>query len=197
MTGGEVVRALDWRERIQQCADRSPERVYRARGGFAEPCLKLGEELFDGIEIRRIRRQVQHGCARGSDRLADAFDFVATEVVEDHNVSGTQRWGEKAAGVGQKHLAIHRSVGDHRRDQAILTESPDEGGGGPVPMRCRGHAALPARGPAAPPRHIGGCRCFVNEDELFEVQLRLVFPPQTARLLHVGSILLAGVQGFF
>ncbi len=44
--------------------------------GGAEQLLELGPSLFDGVEVRRIGRQIDELRASGLDSLADAFDLV-------------------------------------------------------------------------------------------------------------------------
>ena len=38
-------------------------------GCFAEQCFKFGKELFDGVEVGRVGRQIEQGCAGRTDRF--------------------------------------------------------------------------------------------------------------------------------
>jgi len=59
-------------EGVEEHGDTVPKAVDGALGGLAEQGFKFGEELFDRIEIGRIRRQVEQPCAGGFDGLAYA-----------------------------------------------------------------------------------------------------------------------------
>src|SRR6476660_9259254 len=50
----EVVLALLGRELVEMPADGLPERLLRAGGGLSEQLFQLGEELLDGVQIRRV-----------------------------------------------------------------------------------------------------------------------------------------------
>ena len=52
----------------------------------------------------------------------------------------------------------------------------------------------PARGPAVAPLHVGGGRGLVEEDHTLRVDVELPFEPGLARLHHVRTVLLGGVQ---
>lgn len=78
-----------------------------------------------------------------------------------------------------------------------MPQTADEGCRFPVTVWDCGNAALSARRAAAASRHIGRRPCFVNENESLGIKPQLTFPPQAAGHLHVRSLLLAGVQGFF
>jgi hypothetical protein len=68
--------------------------------------LELGEELFDGVQIGRVRRQVEdRGTGRG-DRPADALDPVRREVVEHHDVARPERWRQELLHVGAERGAF-------------------------------------------------------------------------------------------
>ncbi len=73
---------------MEHLTDFLPEGVDRARGGLTKQRFEFGEELFDGIQIGRIRRQIeQRGLCR-SDGFFHSGHLVAAEVVQDHDVPG-------------------------------------------------------------------------------------------------------------
>ena len=61
-------------------------------------------------------------------------------------------------------------------------------------MRHGDAAALAALGPAVAASHVGGRRGLVEEDNPFGIQVELPLEPVLARLHHVGTALLGGVQ---
>jgi len=122
---------------------------------------------------------------------------VAAEVVEDHGVSRLERWAQELMHVRQKHLAIHRPVGDHRRGQAPAAQSADKGCRLPMSVGCRVEATLTSgRAPVAS-RHARRYPGFIDKDELFDFHRGQRLLPGFARPLHVLAFLLVGVQGFF
>ena len=168
-----------------------------AFGGFAEPRLEFGKELFYRVQIRRVRGQIEYGGSGRGDRFLDSRHLVTAEVVEDHGVSRLERWAQELTHISQKHLAVHRPVGDHRRGQSAAAQSAHKGRRLPMPVRRRVEATLTSgRAPVAS-RHAGRCPRFIDKHELFDFHRGQRLPPRAARLLHVLAFLLAGVQGFF
>jgi hypothetical protein len=58
-TRGKVIFAFAWGDRIEQLPDFPPEGVDIAPGGFAKQRLEFGKELFDGVQVRRVRGQIE------------------------------------------------------------------------------------------------------------------------------------------
>ena len=50
--------------------------------------LELGEEVFDGVQVGGIGRQIEQGCASALDGLEHASHLVAAQIVEDDHLSG-------------------------------------------------------------------------------------------------------------
>jgi hypothetical protein len=48
--------------------------------------------------------------AFGADGIASCFAFVAAEIVEDHDITLSQRWGEDLGGVDGEELAVDGTV---------------------------------------------------------------------------------------
>jgi len=81
--------------------------------------FELGEELFDRIEIRAVRRQEEQVSASLADGASRRLTFVATEIVEDHNVALGERWSEDLLDIEGEELAIDGSIDDPGRINAI------------------------------------------------------------------------------
>jgi hypothetical protein len=60
--------------------------------------------------------------------------------------------------------------------------------------RRGGFEAAPAWGPAIEPDHIRLGAGFINEHEMFRVQIRLAGAPVLARLGDIGAVLFGGAQ---
>lgn len=185
--------AFVWGEGAEERADLVPQCIDGARGGFAQQCLELGEELFDRVQVRRIGWQIEQCRVGGQNCFPDSSHFMTAEIVQDHDVAGLQRGCQEAARVGQKHRTVHRSVGDHGRDQPVVAQSAHEGCRFPVAVRNRSHATLTSGRAATAPGHVRRRPCFVDENQPLRVKSGLVCAPQPTRRLHVFPLLLAGV----
>src|ERR1700709_122134 len=64
-------------------------------------------------------------------------------------------------------------------------------------MRHAGPAAFTALAASAPPRHLGVCARFINEDETLGLQIRLVLEPRFTASYDIGTVLLVGVRRLF
>ena len=96
----EVVGTLGWRVGFQEAADGRPELGLGPGRGLAQQRLELGEELLDRVQIRAVRRQVEDRNAGRGDRLADAVDLVRCQIVEHHDVTGSERRRQELLDVG-------------------------------------------------------------------------------------------------
>ena len=77
---------MDWKA-VLAARSRS---VSVLRSVTAEDLLDLAPHRFDGIEVGRIGRQIQQPGACGLDGFADSPDFVRGQIVQDHQVAGSQ-----------------------------------------------------------------------------------------------------------
>jgi len=182
---------------VEQITDFLPEFFGGSLGGFAEQGLEFGEELFDGVQIGRVGRQIEHRGAGRGDGLPDPVDLVAAEVIEDGNVSGLERGAKELLDPSQEQLPVHGPVDDQGSGQALATQAGDKGGGLPIAKGRRSDAAAALGGTAIAPCHVGRGPGFIDENQLFQVHRRLRLGPCPPRGLHVLAFLLAGVQGFF
>ena len=55
-----------------------PEGVGGSGGSFAQQGLELGEEVLDGVQVGRVRRQKEEFGAGGNDGLFDLGGLVAS-----------------------------------------------------------------------------------------------------------------------
>ena len=78
-----------------------------------------------------------------------------------------------------------------------MPQPSDEGGGVPVSVRYGGEAPFAAWRTTVASRHIRRGPSLIQKHELRDIQRRLGCLPLTPCGLHVGPLLLAGVQGFF
>lgn len=66
---------------VEASGNGGPEIVDGAGGDLSQQRLELGEGHLDGVEVGRIGRREEQAGAGASDRLVDAGDLVAREVV--------------------------------------------------------------------------------------------------------------------
>ena len=82
-----VIAAFVFGKAFDELAAASPEVKHGAFSSTADEPFELGKDLFDGIEIGTVRRQVDESRTDGFDCLANPSDLVCAEVVEDHDVA--------------------------------------------------------------------------------------------------------------
>ncbi len=85
------MRAFVGCEAVKQPPDVSPERVDGARGGLAEPGFECGKQLFDGIQIGGVGREIAEVCPYRFNSLFDARHFVTAQVVSDNEIARVTR----------------------------------------------------------------------------------------------------------
>ena len=99
-------------EVLEQGTDAPPCGFDGSLVGLSEQCLELGEGLFDRIEVWTIGRQEEQLCADSANGAAHGFSLVATEIVDDDDIAGSELWNECLFDIGQEAFAIDRSVND-------------------------------------------------------------------------------------
>ncbi len=191
------MRVLGGGDRVEHLTAFVPERVDVARGCLTKQRFEFGEELFDGIQVGRIRRQIEQRGLRRRDGFFHSCHLVAAEVVEDHDVPGLQGGAQKLPHPGQEQFTIHRPVGDQGSRQLIVPQTRKKSGRLPIAIGGRCDASLASGRAAIATRHVGRGPGFIDEHELSYVQARLYRAPGAPRHLHVLALLLAGVQSFF
>lgn len=128
----EVVPALYWVVEIADCLEDFSE------GSGSDPSkvrFQLREGLFDGIQIWRVRRQVEEPAAMVTQGLCCLLVAVGRQVVEDDDGAGGDFGDQYFADVGSKGRAVHRALDDPRSDQGILCQARDQGLGSPTAER--------------------------------------------------------------
>ena len=158
---------------------------------------KLGERLFDRIEVRALGRQIAQRRASSLDRFPDTGDVVGWQVVHHDDIALAQGRREKMFDIGEETRGVHGPIEHAKRGDRNATQGADEGRCHPMAMRRGGFEAAPARGAAIEPHHIGLCSGFINEDKMLRVQIGLARTPLLARLGDIGAVLFGGEQCFF
>jgi hypothetical protein len=193
----EVVSAFVGCVGSEQLADGGDEAFERSRRRFAQQVLQLGEDLLDRIQIGRVFGQEEQFGARRSDRPPNGLSFVAAEIIHHDDVSRQKRGRQHGLDVGFEALAVDRTVKNPRRFDAIMPKGGHEGHGFPMAMRNFGDKPLSSRRPSPQRRHIGLGPRLIDEDQALRRDPALTLNPAGAPLRHVGTIALAGDDGFF
>ena len=74
----EISAGISGGDRTQRVADGVDQRGLRAGLCGAQMLFELGPHVLDGVEVVRVRRQVQQVRPGFLDRLADGLDPVGT-----------------------------------------------------------------------------------------------------------------------
>ena len=193
----QVVGAFGWFEVIEELADAAPDGGDGPFVGLAQQGLELGEDHLDRVQVRAVWRQEQQVRARRTNGAAHGDALVAAEIVEHDDVTWAQGWSEELLDPGAEQDAIDRPVEHAGRDDAVVTQTGEEGHGGPVAVRRTGHQALAARGAAVQAGHVGLGPGFIDKHQAVRVDLALMAPPAFALAADVGPLLFGGAQAFF
>src|ERR1700722_189975 len=125
---------------------------------------------------------------QGEGLLPAAFDIESEgrawsgggQIVHDDDVAWPQLGNERLFDIGEKGLAVHRAVKDHRRSDPVVTQRGGEGGGFPMAMGHGGAASLAPLRMTVKARHLGVRGGLVDEDDVRRIEVELSFKPRLA-----------------
>lgn len=165
-----------------------------------EVCLELCEGHLDRIEVRAIRWQEEEAGPTHSEDILCFFTFVAGQIVENDDVTGTECRGELGFHIGLENVSVHWRIDDPRGGQAITTERRDEGLDFPVSERSLSFQALAPPGSSTQPGHFGRCRRFVEKDKPLWLLAQVRLPmgtPEPAFIAEFSAFALRCQKRFF
>ena len=160
----------------------------------SEQMFRFGEDLFDRVEIRTVRRQEEEPCTCGADRLANDITPVAAEIVHNHNV---QTGHENLLDIESEALAIDRAIKDAWRINPVVAQGGKKGHGLLMTMGRMSHQPLAFPAPAPDGRHIGLGPCRVDEHKALDGDTWLELPPGIPPSCDVRPVLFGCVNCFF
>ena len=108
----EIFGAFGWREKVEDFSHPFPGLLDGSGLCPSDMAFELGEELFDWIEIRAVRRQEEQVSAGLADGASRRLTFMATEIVEDHDVAVGEGRDEDLVHIKGEEFAIHGSIDD-------------------------------------------------------------------------------------
>jgi len=193
----EVVGAFPGGVGSEELADGGDDGFDGSGSGFAEQVLKLGEDLFDRVQVGRVLGQKEEFGSGATDGAANGFALVAAEIVHDHQIAWPERRDQHLLDISGEGLGVDRTVEHPGRLDAVMAERRDEGHGFPVAMGNLGDQPLPARRPSPQRLHIGFRPGLIDEDETLGINLVLTACPLDASTRHVGTVAFAGHDTFF
>ena len=182
---------------VQDLGDGLDDALFGSGVGFTQSRFELGEDLLDGIEIGRVGRQEEEPRAGFADRRADGVAFVASQIVDDHDVAGLERGCKGVLDIGAEPDTVDRPVEEHRGVDAVMAQRRQEGERSPFAERGPGNKTFASAGPATGTRHVGLGPGLIDEHETTWIEPALVSLPSRAPARHVGPVLLGGVETFF
>lgn len=194
---GEVAPAFVGREAVKEDPDPAPRRLNTAFGRVAQEGFELGEELFNRVEIGRIRRQK---AQRGPGSLKGppySRALVAAEIVQDDDIARGEGRQQAVLHIGEEAGAIDRAIEDTGSSNPVVAQGSHERQGLPMALRPRGDQALAARAAAVVSGHIGLGPRLINEHEPAGIKPALHTLPTGAPPRDIGPLLLGGHETFF
>jgi len=96
-------------------------------GHFAQPVFELGEDLFDGIEVRTVGGQQALRRPAGFDGFSNAGEFMATEIIHHHDFARRQGRHQNLLDIGEELCAVDRAIEDTRSGDAIVAQRRQKG----------------------------------------------------------------------
>jgi len=122
---------------------------------------------------------------------------MATEIVEDDDVTGPERRGQELLDVGAEDDPVDRPVDDARFGERIDPECCEECQRVPTAVRRIAFEASAFRSPASQRRHIRLDPCLIYKNETLRVEAATSAMPADATPDHVRPLLLTGEERFF
>ena len=95
---------------FEDSADAVPQGIDCSFFGGFEMGLQFGEEVFDGIEIRRIGWQEEQMRTPFRDRIADRHRLVAAKVIHDNGITGPEFWCETLSDIHLEDKPVHGAI---------------------------------------------------------------------------------------
>lgn len=192
----DVVCALFRGEEVQGAADEIPKGIDGSGLGLPQQFFEFGESHLDRIKIGAVGRQEQEVCADAGDEVGRLFVLMARQVVEDHCVALAQRRDKDLLDIGKEALGVDRPVEHKGRNQALTGEARKKRRRLPMTIWRMADGACTDVCPGVTTRHRGRRPGLVEENQP-AAEVRLRAPPRFPALSDVGTILFAGVHGFF
>ena len=170
------------------------EGIDRSSFGGAKRLFELGPALLDGIEIRRVGRQVEQFGTRGFNQLPHPENFVRTQVVHHHHVARFQPGAQHLLQVSKKNFAIRGRFYGHGCNQSFDAHRTQQSQSLPVPRRIGLPHPLTAESTPIATRHLRGHAAFIQEQQPFRVDPVQRFAPRLTTFPVLLAVLFLGIE---
>lgn len=138
-------------------------------GESTQPSFHFRPGGLDGIQVGRVRRQVEYGRTDRIDRFRYPGDLVSPEVVENDHVSTPQLWSEALPNEAEEQLSRRASQMPRVREPLRPTDRTDDAQRLPARSGLFGHRPRTHRCPGVSPAHRGVAARLVEEDQPLRV----------------------------
>jgi hypothetical protein len=193
----EVVGALLWCEGFEDLTDCGRDGLNGAGRTFAQQMLKLGKDLLDWVQVRRVFGQQEKLGAGCSNELAHGFALVAAEIVHDDDIAGLQGGDEDLLDINSEGLAIDRTVENPWGVNATVAQGSQKGRRLPAAVRDFGSEPHAAGRPSPQWCHVRLGPGLIDEGQTLRLDPALILFPLRSLVRDVGAIALAGDESFF
>lgn len=152
--------------------------------------------MFNRVQIRALRRQINESCPGVLDRFANGHDLISAE---DLHIDDVAQWSCRHHVVTyptDAQFAVDGSICDQRCRHARRAGCTEEERRLPVAVRQGGQKPLRLRAPATGPWHVRLRQRFVHEDESAGVQERLLELELPTPLRDIGTRPLRRVEDY-
>src|SRR6267142_1658281 len=190
---GTFVRAEFWDER----ANCSRESRNSSRRNLAEECLEFAVRQLNGIEVRRVFRQVTQCRPRPLDRLTNGGSQVDTAVIHHDDIVAPECGNQALLDISEKHLTGHGALDHHRSGHFIVPQGGHEGDRLPCSKwNDADHPDAPRSTPPEP-HQVGADRGLVDKHQPGGIKHTLLSYPTSACSRYICSLSFGSLQAFF
>jgi len=151
------------------------------------------ESLFDGRAIRRVGWQEEQFTATGLDELSHARSFMDAQIVQHHDLSSGETWGQEVFDICFKGQGIDGPLDDHAGSDALERQGGQQRRIFPAVARHAAMGALTFRSAGIPwsQRDVGAT--FIHYYQALGIHLLHLLAPVDSLVLTP----LAGCQRLF
>jgi hypothetical protein len=107
------IHAFSGSDFVHDFSQRRPQRLDRPITFTAKHGFDFAEQQLDRIEIRRIGWQVTDFRLGGFDCFGNSVNFVCREIVQNHDIVGTQLGAEVLLNPIQEYLSVDWTIDYH------------------------------------------------------------------------------------
>jgi hypothetical protein len=164
-----------------------------SRGCPAQAGFDLGERLFNGREVWRVRWEKEQGAPARLHQVTNRLALMRRQVIQDDDLARLEGRCQHLTDVCLKDEGIHAAFNRPRRLDPFQGEGGKQGGGSAAVARYLAGSALPLGCPGVERSegHMG--TALIHKDQLPGIQLAYLLAPGSAG----GFVSFAGCKRLF